>query len=266
MPKEAIAPQRFDTSVFCEFQDFDQLRPEVRVLIATNDAELHALNRYSIVSGHFSLPSLLTIAPAHAIASVVREPRSRLLSVYAFWRVTDLSFWEPYVAHTHARKALHAFLNEAALAPMIDNQLCRLILFGDPRLPSSQFIHPNDVATVAADAIERTGELGLVGVHEMPGAMWSGLSAFFGVHLEPQVANVTNNTAEDSSVSADDLINARALELLELRTAADQIVYQHVVSRSSGEPKRPSSFAETAFARQLVRLGALLGRPTQPSN
>jgi hypothetical protein len=265
LPLGAVAPKRFDVSVFCNFNEFNQLRPEVRALVATSAEEMLALDRYSIVSGHFSLPSLLALAPARAIASIVREPRSRLLSLYAYWKVTDLSFWEPYAAHAHSQSPLHVFLDEPAVAPVVDNQLCRLVLFGNRRFSNHGFIRPDEVEEVASEAIKQVDELGFVGLRESPDAFWLGLSTFFGVKLEPQVVNVTSHAHEVSFLPEVDFINATALELLERRTAADRIVYQHVVSRSLGEAVRATDFADAAFARQQVRFSALLGRAAQVS-
>jgi hypothetical protein len=135
MPDAVVAAKRFDATVFCDFDDFDALVPALRALVAVDDEEIDALAHCDLVSGHFSLPSLRRIAEPSAIATVVREPRSRLLSLYAYGRLADFGMWAPYAAHEHAHRPLEAFLAEPSLAPMIDDQLVRLVLHGDPLLP-----------------------------------------------------------------------------------------------------------------------------------
>src|SRR5271169_5946187 len=76
---EALAPRHFDASVFCDFEDFDLLRVEARAEVAVSLDEIHSLRRYRAVSGHFSLPTLLKVAPPSSIMTVLREPRTRLL-------------------------------------------------------------------------------------------------------------------------------------------------------------------------------------------
>jgi hypothetical protein len=54
-------------------------------------------------------------------------------------------------------------------------------------------------------------------------------------------------------------ITPRTLELLELRTAADAILYRETLTRRGMSEQQGRRLAESAFAQQLVRLGHLLG-------
>ncbi len=256
LPKGSIAPKRFDVSSFCDFTDFDRLRPEARALIATNETEVQSLHNYGLVSGHFCLPTLLRLAPSSAIATVVREPRSRILSLYAYWRVTDLTVWHPYDVHRYAQGTLETFLAEPTIAPVIDNQLCRLLLDGDPRFPRKRFMEPTDAKGLAESAIEKINTLGLAAVHQLSEVTWADLSEFFATILSRRSINVTGKfDGRVLSPRGPHLINAEVLELLDYRTAADCIVYHHVATRVSGDPDVATRLANTAFARQLVQLG-----------
>lgn len=256
----AIGPRRLDTSVFGDFSDFDELRPDVRALVAANAQELHELRDYRVVSGHFSLPSLLTLAPPAAIATVVREPRARLLSLYCYWRVTSQEHWHPYDAHTYARRPLNAFLAEPALAAAVDNQMCRLVLAGDPRIPRRGFIAAGDVEPLAHAVVDRLDGLGFVGLHELPDALWAELSRFFGVRLARATVNVTGQAPGAAPQPSDEgLVTDDAFELLERRCAVDRIVYRHLAAHACGDRKPVDRLADVAFARQLARLGDAIG-------
>src|SRR5271156_2805263 len=91
LPAGSLAPQRTDSWLFCGFNDFELLRPEARSLIAANLPEVQSLGRSRAVSGHFSLTTLLQIADQSSIATVLREPRARLLSLYTYWRTPGLN-------------------------------------------------------------------------------------------------------------------------------------------------------------------------------
>ena len=192
----SLAPQRFDTSLFCDFGDFHLMRPETRSRIVTSPEEVRSLGQYRAVSGHFSLPTLLQVADAPSIATVLREPRARLLSLYMFWRTPAVGeLMLPYDADAHAQRPLWEFLSEPLLAPSIDNQVCRLLLHGDPRLPVSDFAAVADIESIAADAIERLDTLGFVGILDSGRDLWRGLARLFGVELTPARAESHRGTS-----------------------------------------------------------------------
>jgi hypothetical protein len=143
---------------------------------------------------------------------------------------------------------------------MVDNQLCRLVLSVDSRLPACGFMSASDAAAVAADAIARIDTLGFVGIQELPSATWSGLSGFFGFHIEPLRTNVTPHAAGEASVPPDEPIDVATLELLEQRTVADGLLFRHVSRRLLGDERLADGLADSAFALQLVRFTTLLGR------
>ena len=178
-----LAPSDKDATLLCGFRDFGRRRPEVRALLAVDDPEILGLADYAIVSGRFSLPTLLQIATASSIATVLREPRARLLSHFAYWRLSSglRATWRGYPPLDYAQRSLDEFLAEPVIAQATDNHLCRMVLSGDARIPDAGFIA--DPEAIAQDAIESLQTLGFVGVVELPEAMWLGLSDFFEAHL-----------------------------------------------------------------------------------
>ena len=195
LPPGSLAPYRIDYSVFCGFDDFESLRPEARRQVIANPQAAGALRGYDAVAGHFCLATLQSVAPTSAVCTVLREPRARLLSLYTYWRTAGAGddFWAPYRIGATAWRPLAEFLSDARLAPAIDNQVCRLLLAGDPRFPKSAFMAKGDAETVAAAAIERLDELGFVGVLELGQSAWDGVGQIFGVNIEQQRTHVTGD-------------------------------------------------------------------------
>lgn len=264
LPPGSLAPRRFDSSLFCDFDGFERLRPEARSRVAVSPSEVQSLGQYRAVSGHFSLPTLLQIADASSIATVLREPRARLLSLYMYWRTPGIGDgWGPYRAHEHARRPLSEFLAEPRLAPVLDNQVCRMLLHGDPRLPESGFAAPSDFAALAADAIERLDTLGFVGVLELGEDTWRGVARLFAVTLDPIDVNVTGEHVIPEAIRPEEELFAGdgvdILDLLERRNAADLLLYDHALARAGLDAQERRRLMDGAFARQLVKLGDILG-------
>jgi hypothetical protein len=257
----SLAPQRFDTSLFCDFDDFHLMCPETRSRIVTSPEEVRSLGRYRAISGHFSLPTLLQVADAPSIATVLREPRARLLSLYMFWRTPAVGeLMAPYDADAHAQRPLWEFLSESLLAPSIDNQVCRLLLHGDSRLPASEFAAPVEIESIAADAIEQLETLGFVGILDSGRDLWQGLTRLFGVELTPVELNLTGEHGDPTAARAGEKLLAHdALDLIEQRNAADLLVYDHALAHAKLDGRTRRRCRETAFADQLVKLGDLVG-------
>lgn len=261
-PDVSLSVKSNDASTFCYgFTAFDELRPEARETLLIEESELDSLSRSDIAFGHFSLPTLLKVAPPEAIATLLREPRTRLLSLYAWQRLTPGVFdmWDPYPPEVDAVRPLDEYLSEPRIAPEVDNAFCRMLLHGDPRIPALDFISPEDIEGLASDAIDRLDRLGFVGVLEREQTTWEGLSRFFGTTLKPARERVTGSTG----VVADALpfqrpISDGTLELLEARTAADALIYIHALM-AEGTEAQARRISDSTFAAQLVRLGDIGG-------
>jgi hypothetical protein len=248
----SLAPRRFDRSVFVDFHDFDLLPDEARKMIAVDRSETLDLRRFRVVSGHFSLPTLLQVADASSISTVLREPRARLLSLYAYWRVPGIhDVWTPYRAAAHAQQPLDKFLCEPAVSSAIDNQICRMLLYGDERLPERSFAAESDIASIAADAIARLDALGFVGVVEL-GNMWQGLARLFDVELIPSRLNVTEELEGPAAAEPKERVTRETLDLIEQRNAADLLVYDHVLARAGLNASERQQLGDETFVHRLA--------------
>jgi hypothetical protein len=258
LPSGSLAYRRTERSTFCCFDDFDRLTPEAREEIAANDAEIRALAEYPAVCGHFSLQTLERLAPRSQIATVLREPRSRVISQYLYLRFkTGLrTRWAAYGIHTAAEGTLSELLSEPRVATATDNKACRMLLHDDARIQDGRFIDTGELESVAEAAWERLTDLGFVGILERPGEAWSGVGDLFGVELRPEYRNVTGGEEiQPGMLPVPPLGGAATLELLERRSAADAILYRRVASRFVGGDEPARSLADSAFAEQLVRYG-----------
>ena len=219
------------------------------------------MRSYRAVSGHFSLSTLLQIAPASAIGTILREPRARLLSLYSYWRTPNVfDAWLPYSLEEHALKPLDRFMAEPRVAAAVDNQVCRMLLGDDPRIPSDSFIAGHDIEAIASDAISQLDTLGFVGVLELGDTARQGLAQLFGVSLEPRMLNVTGKWSNPAAVRPQEqLAVTDTLDLIEQRNKADRILYDHALALAGIGDRERQRLAQTTFVDQLVRLGDLLG-------
>jgi hypothetical protein len=261
LPEGAVSPLRHDVSNLCGVTDFDALPPVLREILVADRRDLEQIAASDVVCGHFSLPLLRRVTSIASIATILREPRSRLLSLYAYWAVEDLSFCHPYDAHLRASQSLGDFLDDAFVAPVTDNQVCRMLLRGDPRIPEEGFIAPADAETLAANCVELLDGFGFVGIQERSRAAWEGLSAFFGVELMPERVNVTGDLHRTQRCpSVRGTVGADTFATIDARTEVDRRIYDVFLQRDPKAAADAGRIAEVAYMRQLIELGAVLGR------
>jgi hypothetical protein len=270
LPAGSIGSKALDRFMFGDgFADFDLLPERSRSLIALTDEDLESMRGSLVVAGHFCMASLTKVAPPSFVATVLREPRAQLLSLYVWWRVNALELgeiWHPYQGAKVAERPLPEFLSEPAVAVMTDNIVCRLLLSDEGWLSDNNFIDTADHSTIAAAAIERLETLGFVGVLELGEKVWDRLSDFFGLRLEPLRSNVTQNVTRRTEASGRVDFTPGALELLERRTGADAIVYERVLAGEGLGVREIEALREAAFATQLIRLGDLVGESAARAN
>jgi hypothetical protein len=262
LPPGAISPKRRDaTWARPTASEIDALGPAIRAQTVVEDDDIAALGDYAVVSGHFALPTLLRVTRASEVATVLREPRARVLSQYASWRLlspTERDMWG--LALDQAQQQLDEFLSAPWLAALTDNVVCRMLLAGDRRIRNTEFIRRSDVDAVAEAAIKAIETLGYVGLLELGESVWEGLSAFFGVALAPTHRNATASQSDTADApAARRLMTPDTLDLLHARTAADTAVHRHVLLASGCTPDHADRLEATAFAAELVRIGDLTG-------
>ena len=146
--ERAVAPDRplrgFDRYLFGSFRGFDQLAPGTKESVFGCSSELPA--DADLVIGHFAFSTLREAFPRGRLLTILREPVTRVLSHWLYWRQTsdehlaDWAGWSDYVRT--ARLPLANFLSVTAVAPQVDNVLVRALLWPHALIPEDGFIAP----------------------------------------------------------------------------------------------------------------------------
>jgi hypothetical protein len=247
----AVSPRRCDTTGFANFSDF-----------SVDEGELAELAEFEVVSGHFAVPHLLQITTPDRIATIFREPRTRLISLYAYYRLSPwlLEAWHPYDIMLHGRRPLDEFLADESLAVETDNQGCRLLLHGDSRIPRDGFIRGDDVTALAASAVEKLDSFGLVGILEAGRPTWDAFGRFFELDAHPVRVNVTGERPTGvMELPPLDEVTARTIELLEERNAVDSLIYDRILEKQGWSADATRRLRDATLTEQMVRLGDIGG-------
>ena len=264
LPEGSLAAQRLDRTgirIFVELpgpNEFDG--SDYKVLALTSD-DIKSMAGRRAVSGHFSLGTLQQITHPSRIATIFREPRARLLSLYSFFRAPGVrDFWSPFGSGllSGTERPLHEFLSDPVYARATDNQVSRMLLDGDVRIPDADFIAEVDRTPLAELAQRRVDSLGFVGILETGDMVWEGFSQIFGVELRQVEINVTGAPeigAGPTPTPASD--PQAALRSFERRTEVDRILYENALARTCGSHAQARRFADRAFARQVERFNRI---------
>lgn len=261
LPQGSLSRANIDAAMLGPgFIDLDSLPPRAREQVVSTPEEVADLAKYSVVFGHFRLSTVAQVTRYAAMATVLREPRARLVSQYVYWRSSPNHGSRQFQPRDHALRPLDDFLSEPSLAAAHDNLVCRMLLEPDPRIPSRDFIARSMIEAVAADAAVKLDALGFVGVLELGDVVWRGLSGFFGVALAPDRRNVTSRRPMPSD--AEPLgrpLTARTIGLIHSRTAADALLYQRALAGAGCSAEECAWLPDAAFANRLLQLGISAG-------
>jgi hypothetical protein len=148
----------FDRTLFGDFAAFESVGEQVRNSIYLD--ENHLPKAIDFVAAHMSFSTLSRSFPAGQLLTLFREPTSRLLSLWLYWRShTDDQLlhwgdgWGDRVRYS--RRPLVDFLRIREVACQTDNQLVRMLLCPHYLIPTDDFIDDGyDIALVQA-ATER---------------------------------------------------------------------------------------------------------------
>jgi hypothetical protein len=141
---QGTATKGFDFCLFGTFRDFETMTPAEQQRIHASPASLSPGS--TLIAGHFSFSTLRQAFPRAQMTTVLREPSSRLLSHWLFWRqqsdaaLTPLGRWADFVRHS--REPLARFLAEPTIACQTDNLALRMLLWPHPLIHGDRFIEP----------------------------------------------------------------------------------------------------------------------------
>lgn len=209
----------------------------------------------SFIGGHMAYSTLMSTYPEGRIITIVREPRSRLLSHWLYWRsfsYIDLRHfpeWGKRVAFSHG--SLVDFLNAPSIACQTDNLLLRMLLWPHPLIPDEGFIAREADAELLDAARTALQSLSFIGSTEEPHLSMR-LSEFLGtiVDLGRENATAASSVAEVPILAEE--LQAAALDALRDRTRLDAILWAEAMIGIPGTAP-PAALAEQAFHGALLR-------------
>jgi len=159
---EGLAPrtplsEAFDGVLFGGFNSFESVDCSMRRHIYLDPAALP--QGADFVSGHISLSTLTQNYAGTNAITVLREPRSRVLSLMLYWRRFSDDQLKPWGDWAHyvslARQSLIDFLSHGEIACQVDNVCTRLLLWPHRLIPNSGFIEGSADEVLIGEAFAR---------------------------------------------------------------------------------------------------------------
>ena len=246
----------WDHAFFGTFREFETMSPGVRQDIYQS---LPPANGPDFVYGQFAYSTLVQGRPAARVMTVLREPRTRLLSLWLYWR----SFSDADHAAAGAwgrvqrltRRPLAEFLNQSEAACQTDNVYVRRLLWPHPLIPDNGFIDSASDECLVGEAIARLKAIDFTDVVENP-QLEHNVRAFV---VRPFVYRRVNETdvRADLGVHLEEELSGETLLLVEHRSRLDREIWRAVASeRIAGADL--TALGDDTFRRAITRYAALM--------
>ncbi len=225
--KPRCAVGGFDRSMFGGFDDFQSLGEPAARHVFLHAGALPA--RADLIAGHFALSTIQQRYPDAAVLMILREPQSRLLSHWTFWRSeaeTPQPAWGTWTQRlTAAHGGFGDFLTDKRIACQTDNVALRLLLWPHPLLPADGFIAPEHDAALLAAASARLAEVAHLNVSENP-ALASDLAAWLGRPFAMRRIKETLPVAPRYSVMLAEQLTQTTQDAWQSRTRLDMALWR----------------------------------------
>ncbi|MCB0994409.1 MAG: hypothetical protein KDB21_04920 [Acidimicrobiales bacterium] len=247
---DGVCPWRFDHHLLGDITDWDSIsHPVFR-------GDARELRAHRLVAGHFTLPTLLAAFEPADVAVIVREPRARLVSQYAYWRTLtedEHRSWGQYQAARVAQRPLGEFVRTAHIAHVTDNLALRLVLGPHPLVPVHDFIADTDIDELVDQAWSALESLGHLDLLERGADVFDALARWLGASLHVGRRNVTE--VEDApSVDLADLGSAATIAAVHDRSAADLELWHRIAARRGISARGARALADTTATARLLAL------------
>lgn len=214
-------------------------------------------NGNDLVMGHMAYSTLIQGRPAARFMTVLREPRSRILSLWMFWRSYLDEDLLPIGALGRvvrlSRQPLVEFLNHAEVAFVTDNIAVRMLLRPHPLIPDHGFIDSASDERLASEAAARLKTFDFADVIENP-RLEDNVRAFL---ARPFVYRRLGETLvrSDLSVPLEEELTGEALLLVEHHSRLDRELWRAVAAeRIAGADL--TALSDDTFRRTVTRYAA----------
>ena len=245
----------FDTSLFGDFAAFETLAEAKRGEIFEHIATLP--RGADMVLAHMSYSTTIATYPDAQHVIVLREPTTRLLSHFVYWRglpQDDIAAWGRWGDRLRLSHATLAdFLSDDRIACQTDNVALRMLLWPHHAIPSSGFISNADDDDLLAAAKSRLREYAYVDVIERPGFQ-AALGEWLGRQIDYTSQNVSETMPADLRTDFARLLTPRSISLLRQRTRLDEVLWRAIV----GDDLDAEALRLGALLRAVARYSVLM--------
>jgi hypothetical protein len=239
----------FDHVLFGAFTGFDTIAPIQRAAIHAKPETIPG--DMDLISGHLALSSLTARYPMAQVVTFLREPITRLLSLWLYLRAftaEELRIWGDWALHLQpARGPLGAFLAHDSLASIIDNVYIRMLLWPHPLIAIDGFIDPRHDTELLREARCRLASMAYADVIENP-AFIVDLQAWLKTTFRYVPTNVARPPPDTLKGRLHTELTSAAFDLLEMRGRLDLQLWTYLA--------RQCANAERLKARTLMLTGA----------
>lgn len=256
----------FDRTLFGDFHEFDQFERPLRTLIHLDASALP--RRADFLAGHMAC-STLRAAGRDTLMTVLREPRSRLLSHWMFWRnhshgeLASLGAWGDRVGL--AGLPLASFLCRPEIACQTDNIAVRMLLSPHPLIPRDDFIDPAADAVLLEAALSVLDRFAFADLLENP-VLHRNLVAWLARPIGYERRNESRPMVPGRATSLSREMTTTAVRLLADRCRLDRVLWTHVAIQRLGR-NGAAALRDHAERDGLRRAASLLdtAAPARPA-
>jgi hypothetical protein len=260
--RAVLAPVRavsgFDHSSFGSCRGFDSIDASIRSGIYDSPASLPA--DADLIVGHFALSTLLGAYPRAQRLTLLREPFSRLLSHWLYWRQhtdAELLHWGNWADRVRlSRRPLADFLSDPSVACQTDNLVLRMLLWPHPMLPEAQFIDPVNDERLVREATARLLAFDFVDIVD-DGKFVGRLESWLGRSFHYVLENETKSIPHEFRSPLHLELSADVAELLEARSRLDFKLWDRIAARHMPAQNVLKLHKQTILAN-VARYGVLM--------
>jgi hypothetical protein len=244
----------YDRSLFGAFSGWGSIQPDLLSSIDyMDDGRLFPRNP-RLVCGHFSARTTRSRFPCAPHITVLREGRSRVMSLWMFWRSRcheEQAVWGEWGLHERkARQPLEEFLADPEVSSLTDNATVRALLWPHPLIPTNGPIEAQHDRQLLGEANRALQQYAFVDVIENP--RWTAnLGAWLGTKLDVGMSNVTPAMPHKLGGSLAGQLTPNALRSLNRLNRLDTQLWRSV-ARCSFPGESGKALGEASFVAAIA--------------
>lgn len=261
--RESLRPPRVvetvhDRVLFGDFSDFDTIHPGIRRTIYLEPKDLPS--DADFVEGHISFSTCLKRYPNSQHVTFLREPVSRILSYWVYWRSQSddhLRLWGRWAERVRmARSPLAEFLSRKEIAFQTDNLYVRMLAWPHELIQDNNFIDRRNDRALLRQAIARLRQFSYVDLIENP-MLQANLQAWLGQPFACARENETPRIRPPLNASLYKELTSEALDLLRARARLDLKLWE-MLARDRISHQGVEALRNSILMRSVARYSMLL--------